>query len=65
MEQYLTLKDGREVLREDYINAKLGDLREFGYKSLMFQDISEQIDKLFTGEKLSVIGSFIKDDLKL
>lgn len=63
MSDTITLKDGRVVLRRDYITAKLKDLKE-SYYTLTEKEVSEQLDCIQKGEALSVIGYFMKDDLK-
>ncbi|HUS48585.1 MAG TPA: hypothetical protein VMZ91_00330 [Candidatus Paceibacterota bacterium] len=55
----------KEVLvdKEDYIVARTKDLKEFGYSSITEDDVRLQLDKIFKGEVLSVIGLFIEDDI--
>ena len=65
MEKLLVLKDGRRVLESDYITAKTKDLIASGYNDLTETTVKKQLDKLKNGEKLSVIGMFMKDDFNL
>lgn len=59
----IKLSDDRIVEKSDYIKAKTNDLKEFGYESITESCVSEQLEKVIKGEKLSVIGMFIKDDI--
>lgn len=62
----ITLTDGRTVYAEDYIKAKTTQLKEFGYNSLNEKAVGEQLDKILKNENdLTVIGHFIKDDIKV
>ncbi len=62
----ITLTDGRTVYAEDYIKAKTAQLKEFGYNSLNESGVREQLDKVLKKENnLTVIGHFIKDDIKV
>jgi len=63
---YIKIKiNDKEVLvdKEDYIVARTKDLKEFGYSSITEDDVRSQLEKVFKGEVLSVIGLFIKDDI--
>jgi hypothetical protein len=57
--------DGKEmtVTRKSYAAAKAKQLREFGYNGLTTEDVTEQIDALLAGNKLTVIGMFLKDEV--
>lgn len=59
----LKLSDGRVVNKEDYITAKTKDLREFGYYDVKESEVSNQLEKIQKGEKLSVIGIFMEDEI--
>jgi len=59
----VVLKDGRQVLEQDYITAKTKDLILFGYEHLTEEGVQAQLEKIRTGKKLSVIGQFMVDDL--
>lgn len=55
----------RTVARKDYVTAKTKQLREFGYEDLSEADVSEQLDKVLANDsKLTVIGIFMKDEVK-
>jgi len=63
---YIKIKiNDKEVLvdKEDYIVARTKDLKEFGYSSITENDVRSQLEKVFKGEVLSVIGLFIEDDI--
>lgn len=62
---YLELTDGRVVQKKDYIKAKTKMLVEFGYLNLTEKEVSEQLNKIINNEKLSVIGMFMQDDIKI
>jgi hypothetical protein len=49
--------------KDQYINQKLKDLREFGYPSLTREEVAEQLEKALNGEKLNVVGMMIKSDI--
>lgn len=53
------------VNKEDYIRAKTGDLREFGYNDLTEEDVSAQLEAILAGEQLDIIGKFIEKDIVL
>ena len=61
----LELKDGRTVYKKDYLEVKTNDLIEFGYTKLTKETVSDELEKLLKGEKVTVIGMFMKDDLLL
>jgi hypothetical protein len=58
----IKLKDGRVVDEDDYILAKTKDLILSGFEHLTEEGVKEQLGKIRKGEKLSVIGEFMKDD---
>lgn len=65
-EETITLKDGRVVLKSDYITAKTKDLQEYGYATLTEEEVKTQLNKILYGDiNLSVIGLFMEDDIKL
>jgi len=59
----LNLKDGRLVSKADYIKAKTGDLKNYGYVSLKESELREQVDKILAGEELNIIGMFCEGDI--
>lgn len=59
----LKLQDERLVLRSDYVNAKTGDLKAYGYPSLTEEEVSQQVEKILKGEELNIIGMFCKSDI--
>ena len=65
-EETVTLQDGRVVSKADYITAKTKDLQEYGYTTLTEDEVKVQLNKiLYEDIDLSVIGLFMKDDIKL
>jgi len=66
-EKITILRDEEEVVVDTYkyIYAKTKDLQEFGYSQLTGDTVKEQLEKILNGEKLSVIGQFMKDDIVL
>lgn len=58
--------NGRMVTteREAYVKAKTKQLREFGYSDLSKEHVSEQVDAVLSGTSLSVIGMFMKEEIK-
>ena len=47
----------------DYVQAKVGDLRQFGFPTVTAAEIEEQLDLLLAGKSwTNIIGSFIEDD---
>lgn len=66
LSKYILIKHGEKekaVETRDYITAKTKQLKEFGYNSLTEETVREELLKVFNKEDLSVIGSFIKDDI--
>jgi hypothetical protein len=62
----LKLSNGMNVLKSNYIKLKTKDLIEFGYTNLTEAEVSEQVDKILSGDpNLSVIGHFCKGDLSV
>jgi len=59
----LTLEDGRVVLKTDYIKAKTGDLKNYGYATLKESELGEQVEKILAGEELNIIGMFCEGDI--
>lgn len=59
----LNLQDGRLVSKADYVKAKTGDLKNYGYISLTESSLEEQVDKILAGEKLDIIGMFCESDI--
>lgn len=53
----------RAVLSADYVAVKLKQLREFGYESLTADGVREELRRCIAGERLSVIGSFMTDEV--
>ncbi len=51
------------VSKQDYIKAKTGDLRNYGYETLTEEEVSMQLDRILKGEELNVIGMFIEKDI--
>lgn len=69
MNKYIILIDSdndREgkVLRSVYVTAKTKQLVEFGYSTLTEEETDRQITKVFKKQKLTIIGMFIKDEIK-
>lgn len=60
----LTLIDGRKVTIGQYVKAKTKALREFGYTSLTEAEVLKQLVRIKKGKPLTVIGEFMKPDLK-
>lgn len=56
---------GRTVLTWQYVKAKTGDLREFGYVTLKESTVREQLNKVLYGGELDVIGHFMKGEVEL
>lgn len=63
MSNLIKLNDGREVSKEAYVNAKLRDLKEFGYSDLTKQTVLDQLEAILKSKKLTVIGMFMEDDI--
>ena len=52
-----------KVKRTDYVRAKTGDLRAFGYGNLKESDVEAQLSLLLKGKKWTdVVGAFIEKD---
>lgn len=63
----MKLKDGRIVLKEQYIKLKTLDLIEFWYETLTETDVSIQLEKVIGNspeEELNIIGMFILEDIR-
>lgn len=58
--------DGKNlsVDRARYALAKLKQLREFGYEDLTLETVQSEISAVIAGDKLTVIGMFMKDEIK-
>lgn len=52
-----------DVSKDSFISAKWKDLKEFGYTTLTRDEVANQVEKILNGEKLSVIGMFMKNDI--
>lgn len=67
--KYVKVKiDGRpavEVPSSAYVRAKTKQLIEFGYPTLTETDVSEQLEALLAGKKLTVVGKFMEDEVVL
>lgn len=70
-ESLLVALEGRKgtVDRAQYVRAKTGQLREFGYTDLTEDEVNEQIDALLAkkqlGAGLTVIGALMKDEIQI
>jgi hypothetical protein len=65
MPEYINLKNGKSVLKSDYIITKTKDLIEFGYENLTEKEVELQLNNLIENNKLSIIGLFIQEDIKI
>lgn len=64
IQETIKLKDGRKVLKTDYVTAKTKALQQFGYEDLTEKEVSEQVDKILANdENLNVIGHFCISDI--
>jgi len=63
----------RTVTKDQYVRAKLTQLKEFGYTSLTYDDTMAQLEIVLTGATtkdgkavpgLSIIGMFMRDEVK-
>lgn len=60
----IKLKDGRTVLKSDYIKARTGDLINFGYAGLTESEVECEVNKILKGDTdLTVIGMICEDDI--
>ena len=51
------------VERSKYTQAKYKQLKKFGYNNLTIKEVETELDAILKGEKLTVIGMFMKDDI--
>lgn len=62
----ITLSNGMNVLKSNYIKLKTKDLIDFGYLNLTEQEVAEQVEKILNNDSnLTVIGAFCEGDIKV
>lgn len=61
--ELISLKNGRLVSVEDYIDAKTTDLINDGYNDITEEEVREEFNKVINKEPLSEIGKLIKKDI--
>ena len=60
----IELNTGKIIHKKDYIMAMTIVYQKMGNTALAENDIAEQLEKIIKGERLTIVGMFMRDKIK-